>query len=50
MTRNHRRLHVWAWLLLGPLLIAGFLAGLFARPTSVNEQPPTTTSVRETAP
>jgi hypothetical protein len=32
MTRNHRRWHAWLWLLLGPLIVAGFVVGLLARP------------------
>ncbi|TWT42163.1 hypothetical protein RAS1_32930 [Phycisphaerae bacterium RAS1] len=32
MTRGLRRRHVLAWLLLGPLLLAGLLAALLARP------------------
>lgn len=31
MTRDHRRWHFWLWLVLGPLLVAGFVAGLLAR-------------------
>jgi hypothetical protein len=31
VTRNHRRWHFWLWLVLGPLLVAGFVAGLLAR-------------------
>jgi hypothetical protein len=32
MTRNHRRWHAWVWLVLGPLLVGGFVVGLMARP------------------
>jgi len=37
MTRNHRRWHAWLWLLLGPLIVAGFVVGLLARPSPVFE-------------
>jgi len=37
MTRNHRRWHAWLWLLLGPLILAGFVVGLLARPARVFE-------------
>jgi hypothetical protein len=37
MTRNHRRWHAWVWLLLGPLIVAGFVVGLLARPVPVFE-------------
>ena len=37
MTRNHRRWHAWVWLLLGPLIVAGFVVGLLARPAPVFE-------------
>jgi hypothetical protein len=32
MTRNHRRWHAWLWLLLGPLLVVGFVLAILARP------------------
>ena len=32
MTYSHRRWHAWLWLLLGPLVWAGFLAGAFFQP------------------
>jgi hypothetical protein len=32
MTYNHRRWHAWAWLVLGPFLVAGFVVSLLARP------------------
>jgi hypothetical protein len=32
VTRNHRRWHALLWLLLGPLIVAGFVVGLLARP------------------
>jgi hypothetical protein len=35
MTRNHRRWHAWAWLVLGPLVAAAFVACLLARPAPV---------------
>ncbi len=34
MTRGHRHWHFWLWLALGPLLAAGFVAGLPARPAT----------------
>jgi hypothetical protein len=37
MTRNHRRWHAWLWLLLGPLVVAGLVVGLLARPAPVFE-------------
>jgi hypothetical protein len=37
MTRNHRRWHAWVWLVLGPLLVAGFVVGLLTRPAPVVE-------------
>ena len=37
MTRNHRRWHAWLWLLMGPLVVAGFVVGLLARPATVFE-------------
>ena len=37
MTRNHRRWHAWLWLLLGPLVVAGFVVGLLARSATVFE-------------
>jgi hypothetical protein len=40
MTRNHRRWHAWFWLILGPLLVAGFVVGLLARPAPVYEWAP----------
>jgi hypothetical protein len=40
MTRAHRRWHAWLWLVLGPLLAAGFIAGLLARPAPVSEPAP----------
>jgi hypothetical protein len=38
MTRNHRRWHAWLWLILGLLIVAGFVAGLWSRPTPVFDQ------------
>jgi hypothetical protein len=35
MTCAHRRWHAWLWLLLGPLVWAGFLAGALYRPAPV---------------
>jgi hypothetical protein len=32
MTRNHRRWHAWAWLVLGPVLAVAFAVSLLARP------------------
>jgi hypothetical protein len=43
VTRNHRRWHAWAWLVLGPLLALGFVVGLLARPTPVVEPIPLAT-------
>lgn len=40
MTRNHRRWHAWLWLVLGPLLVMGFVVGLLARQTLVIEPGP----------
>jgi hypothetical protein len=40
MTRNHRRWHAGFWLVLGPVLVAGFVAGLLARPTPVAQPAP----------
>jgi hypothetical protein len=40
MTRNHRRWHAWAWLVLGPFTVLGFVVGLLARPTPVVEPTP----------
>ena len=37
MTHNHRRWHAWLWLLMGPLVMAGFVVGLLARPAPVFE-------------
>lgn len=37
MTRQHRGWHAWTWLVLGPLLVLGFLAGVMLRPTPVAE-------------
>jgi hypothetical protein len=34
VTRTHRRWHFWLWLALGPLLAAGFAAGLLAYPVA----------------
>jgi hypothetical protein len=40
MTRSHRLWHAWLWLILGPLLVAGVVAGLLARPSPVVEPAP----------
>ena len=32
MTRDHRRWHLWLWLLLGPLVAAGLVTALLVRP------------------
>ena len=37
MTRSHRQWHAWLWLLLGPLIVAGFVIGLLARSTPAFE-------------
>jgi hypothetical protein len=37
MTYTHRRWHAWLWLLLGPLVWAGFLAGALFRPAAEAE-------------
>jgi hypothetical protein len=34
MTYSHRRWHAWLWVLLGPLVWAGFLAGAFLQPAA----------------
>jgi hypothetical protein len=39
MTRAHRRWHFWLWLLLVPLLAAGFVAGVLTRPRPEYEAP-----------
>jgi hypothetical protein len=39
MTRRHRYWHAWLWLVFGPLIIAGFVIGVRARPTPLDEQP-----------
>lgn len=36
MTRRHRLWHLSLWLLIGPLLIAGFAAGIALRPRMDN--------------
>jgi hypothetical protein len=40
MTRHHRRWHAWLWVVLAPLLVAGFVAGLLARPTPATQPAP----------
>jgi hypothetical protein len=37
MTRSLRQWHAWLWLLLGPLIVAGFVVGLLARSAPVFE-------------
>jgi hypothetical protein len=37
VTRRHRRWHAGLWLLLGPLLVAGFVVGVRARPAPIHE-------------
>lgn len=32
MTRGQRRRHLWFWLILGPLLVAGMVVALASRP------------------
>jgi hypothetical protein len=38
MTRSHRHWHAWLWALLGPLLVAGFIAGIRARSQPADER------------
>jgi hypothetical protein len=40
MTRNHRQWHAWLWLVLGPILLLGFVVGLLSRPAPVLETAP----------
>jgi hypothetical protein len=40
MTRNHRRWHYRLWLILGPLLVAGLIAGVLTRPAPGDEPLP----------
>jgi hypothetical protein len=40
MTRSHRRWHAWLWLVLGPVLVAGFVAALAARPAPIAQPAP----------
>ena len=37
MTRRHRRWHLWMWMVLAPLLAAGLIAALAARPAPAEE-------------
>ena len=37
MTLNHRRWHVWVWVILAPLLVTGFVFGLLTRAVPVYE-------------
>jgi hypothetical protein len=41
MTRNQRRLHLWAWLILGPVLAAGLTWAMAARRPLPIQTPPT---------
>jgi hypothetical protein len=50
VTRNHRRWHAWMWLILAPLIAAGFLAGLLARSATRDETNPVGIRLGESAP
>jgi len=50
MTRNHRRWHAWAWLVLGPLLAVGFVMGLLARPAPLAAPQDTPKAANKTQP
>lgn len=40
MKRCHRRLHVFMWLLLGPIALTGLILGINARVTIPPQEPP----------
>jgi hypothetical protein len=45
MTRQHRRVHVITWTVLGPLVVAALIAAMLARPTSPRAGAPASVEV-----